>query len=478
MKGATDRGATKRDASGEPQGQRVAGHRAWRAALVGLLLPIAVGSAAQTAPQSTAPVASTPAVATPPVQAVPPTGVQLASVIEPNPTPVASGFDVRVYEDMAQQLVADQRIPGMAMAIVKNGRIVSMRGYGITDTKAAEPIDSHTVFRLASLSKSFAGTMTGLLVNDGVIRWDSRVNDYLPDFHLQNEYATQRLTVADVLSHRTGLSHNAFDRDLEGNVDYRTLTQKLAYAPAKCLPGDCYGYQNIAFSLIGDVVFAATGAFYPQEVERRIFKPLGMNDASLGLEGIEASPRWAKPHVRGRGGWVSLMPKPSYYRVAPAAGVNASISDMAQWLLAHGGHRPDVLSAPLLATLHAPLVSTPGELRGTWRRARLNAASYAIGWRVYDYSGHQLVFHAGAVQGYRGMMALLPERDLGVAILWNSESSLPTGLLPTILDGAIGMPSQRWLDVAPFDEGLFASRNQQPTDDAGADASSATAAPQ
>ena len=104
------------------------------------------------------------------------------------------------------------------------------------------------------------------------------------------------------------------------------LTQKLAYAPSKCLPGDCYAYQNIAFSLIGDVVFAATGTFYQQEVERRIFKPLGMNDASLGLEGIEASPRWAKPHVRGRGGWVSLMPKPTYYRVAPAAGVNASIA--------------------------------------------------------------------------------------------------------------------------------------------------------
>jgi beta-lactamase class C len=351
-----------------------------------------------------------------------------------------------------------------------------MRGYGITDTKAADPIDSHTVFRQATLSKSLAGTITGLLVNDGVIRWDSRVNEYLPDFHLQNEYATQRLTVADVLSHRVGLVHNTYDRDLEGNLDYRSLTQKLAYAPTACLPGDCYGYQNVAFSLIGDVVFAATGTFYQQEVERRILKPLGMNDASLGLEGIEASPRWAKPHVRGRGGWVSLQPKPTYYRVAPAAGVNASISDMAQWMLAHGGHRPDVLPAPLLATLHAPLVATPGEMRGSWRRQRLSSASYAIGWRVYDYAGHQVVFHAGAVQGYRGMMAMLPERDLGVVILWNSESSLPSGLLPTILDSAIGLPAQRWLDVAPFDEGLYA-KNQEATDDAGADASTATAAP-
>ena len=98
---------------------------------------------------------------------------------------------------------------------------------------------------------------------------------------------------------------------------------------------------------------------------------------------------------------------------------------------------------------------------------------------MYDYAGHELVFHAGAVQGYRGMMALLPERDLGIAILWNSESSLPTGLLPSILDSAVGLPAQRWLDVAPFDEGLFAGRNATPNerDEAGTDQSAATAAP-
>jgi beta-lactamase class C len=449
-----------------------------RGAIAGLLLPLAVGSAAQTPLRWDTPTQSTPSpVAKAPVQVASAAPVISPTGLVPNPMPVAGGFDVRVFEDIAQQLVVDQRIPGMAMAIVQNGRIVSLRGYGITDTRAAEPVDTHTVFRLASLSKAFAGTMTGLLVNDGQLRWDSRVTDFLPDFHLRDAYATQRLTVADLLSHRVGLVHNTYDRDLEGNGDYRSLTQKLAYAPASCLPGDCYGYQNIAFSLIGDVVFAATGSFYSQEVERRIFKPLGMNDASYGLEGIEASPRWAKPHVRGRGGWVSLTPKPNYYQVAPAAGVNASIADMAQWLIAQGGHRPDVLPAPLLATLHAPLVSTPGEVRGSsWRRARLSAASYAIGWRVYDYSGHQLVFHGGAVQGYRGLVALLPERDLGVAILWNSESSLPSGLLPTIIDRAIGMPAQRWLDVEPSDDLLYAE-GRPGTSPAGVDATTSTASP-
>jgi beta-lactamase class C len=252
---------------------------------------------------------------------------------------------------------------------------------------------------------------------------------------------------------------------------------KMANAPMTCAPGQCYAYQNVAFSLVGDVVFAATGHFYSEEVARRIFKPLGMHDASFGLEGIEASARWAKPHVRGGGGWVPLRPKPTYYRVAPAAGVNASISDMAQWLIAQTGHRPDVLPAPLLATLQAPIIATPGEMRRGWRRERLQSASYALGWRVFDYAGRQVVFHAGAVQGYRGLVALVPERDLGIAIMWNSDSSLPSGLLPTILDRAMGLPAQQWLDTPIGSDLLLVESSDASDDDSGTSANKAAAGP-
>lgn len=442
-----------------------------RLGAIALLLPLTLGSTAQTPLHWNSAQPSTPAAQSTVTQVARPTNV-------PPAAPLATGFDVRQFESMAQQLVANQRVPGLAMALVHNGQILSARGYGITDVSHARPVDGHTVFRLASLSKSFAGTMTGLLVNDGSLRWDSKLVRYLPNFQLSDPAAAQQLTVADLLSHRVGLTHNAFDRDLERFTDYRTLTQKLAYAPLKCAPGTCYSYQNIAFSLIGDVVFAATGDFYAQEVQRRLFKPLGMNDASLGLEGIQASPSWARPHVRGRGGWISTMPKSTYYQVLPAAGVNASASDMAQWLLAHTGHRPDVLPAPLLATLHQRLVDTPSELRGSsWRRQRLTSAGYALGWRTYDYGGHRVVFHGGAVQGYRGMIAMLPDRDFGVALLWNSESSLPSGLLPTILDRALGLPTQQWLGDE-IDETLYVEASEPASPTApGTHATTSTAAP-
>ena len=438
--------------------------QAWRIGLVAALLPMALGSAAQSGLKWQGP----------------PPAAEPASI--PVSTRAAQpALDVRPFEAVAEQLVAGGRIPGLAVAIVQNGRVLSARGYGVTDARDGDPVDAHTVFRLASLSKSFAGTVTGMLVNDGLLRWDSRLTDFVPDFRLSRPEAAQQLTLADLLSHRVGLTHNAYDRDIEANADFHSLTAKMASAPMTCAPGQCYAYQNVAFSLVGDVVFAATGRFYAEEVARRVFKPLGMHDASYGLDGIEASARWARPHVRGRGGWVPLRPKPTYYRVAPAAGVNASISDMAQYLIAQTGHRPDVLPAPLLATLHSPLVATPGELRGaSWRRTRLSAAGYALGWRVFDYAGHDVVFHGGAVQGYRGAMALLPDRDLGVAILWNSESALPSGLLPTILDHALGLAGGQWLDedvVAPVLPSLYAGSGK-PATRAGVEASAATASPE
>ncbi len=452
-----------------------------RLVALGFLLTLALASTAQTsllggdskaAIATAAPIAVSPPVLIP--RAAPALPLKPAAPALPN------AFDVSIFEAMAQQIVADQRVPGMAMAIVHNGQVLSARGYGITDVSNAEPVDGHTVFRLASLSKGFAGTMAGLLVNNGTLRWDSKLIDYVPNFQLSQPGAAQQITVADILSHRVGLSDNAYDRDLERYVPYRALSQKLASAPMKCAPGTCYAYQNVAFSLIGDIVFAATGDFYSQEVQSRLLKPLGMNDASLGLDGIESSARWAKPHVRGKRGWVSVMPKSTYYEVAPAAGVNASASDMAQWLLAHTGHRPDVLPAPLLATLHEPLVDTPYQARSSgWRRARLESAGYALGWRVYDYSGHRLVYHAGAVQGYRGMIAMLPDSDLGIVVLWNGESSLPSGLLPTMIDRALGIPSEltAWIDLKIDPSTMYADRQQQ-ENAPGSTASKATAAPQ
>jgi beta-lactamase class C len=229
------------------------------------------------------------------------------------------------------------------------------------------------------------------------------------------------------------------------------LLYKLRELPMTCAVGDCYAYQNIAYSMIGDVVFATTGDFYQHQVERWLFHPLGMTGATFGRDSLEASASWARPHVRERRSWRMVRPKETYYRVMPAAGVNASLKDMTQWLLAQLGHQPDALPRTVLDTIQSPLVSTPGEALGsTWRRERVRAAQYALGWRVYDYAGQRLLFHAGAVQGYRGMIAMLPEHDFGIVLLWNNESGVPAGLMPTLLDRYLGIPTRDWLELSRF----------------------------
>ena len=361
----------------------------------------------------------------------------------PDITPTA-----KQMEHLAEQLVAQKNLPGLAMAIVQDGHVVSMRGYGRTGGPGYSPIGTDTVFRLASLSKAFAATISAELVSEDAMNWDTPIVNQLPAFKLRSYASGNKVTLRDVLGQRVGLTRNTYDRDLESNEAYPLLAEKLSEAPQSCMPGECYSYQNVAFSLVGDLVFAATGDFYSHQVETKIFHPLGMYSSTYGRDALENSTSWARPHVRGRGGWVAVRPKESYYHVPPAAGVNSSIHDMAQWLIAQMGHRPDVLTPAMLDAIHSPGISTPSEMRGSpWRRERLSNAWYGMGWRVFDYQGHRMLFHGGAVQGYRGLIAFLPKEDVGLVVLWNSESAAPSGLLPSFMDRALGIPTKDWLGV-------------------------------
>ncbi len=380
---------------------------------------------------------------------------QLVIAREPNrvPTVVASAVArdlkplVKDAEEWIGTVGASPQIAGLAMAIVKDGNIVFEKGVGVVDKATNTPVLTSTVFRLASLSKAFAATLAGLLVRDGVIQWDTRIVNLLPTFALADT-AGESLTVRDIMSQRAGLPHNAFDRDLEGDEPYPMLVDKLRSVPLACPVGECYAYQNVAFSLIGDITYAATGDFFYYQVEKRLFHPLHMDTATYGREALESSASWARPHVRSGGGWRAVAPKDNYYRVPPAAGVNASINDMAQWLIAQMGGRPDVLPISMLDELHKPLVDTPRELRSSpWRRGRLTDAHYGLGWRVFDYAGETMIFHGGAVQGYRSLIAFLPKYRFGMVMLWNNETGLPSGLMPMVMDRYLGLPATNWAGI-------------------------------
>ena len=351
---------------------------------------------------------------------------------------------IKSYNGWLDQVAASDRVAGLATAVILDDKVRYERTLGYADAQTGEKVGPDTVFRLASLSKAFATALTGLLVRDGVLSWDTRLSDVLPFFKLKDAHASQQATVRDILGQRLGLPRNAYDRMLAEGVSYQELVRKLDEVDMTCDVGECYGYQNIAFSLIGDVIYAETGDFFYHLVDKRLFLPLGMTDATYGRDGLESSKSWARPHYRRGNGWEPFEPNDNFY-VPPAAGVNASIRDMEQWLIAQMGGRPMVLPAAVLEVLHAPGISTPSErVASPWRRARVSDANYALGWRVYDYAGHTLIFHAGAVQGYRAEIGFFPEYHVGMVVLWNCECAEPAGLMPMVFDKLLGLPEVDW----------------------------------
>jgi len=378
---------------------------------------------------------------------VPPQPTVVHSARQAHLPPARVDAALSEYGQWLDQLAAEDRTSGLATAVVVDGKVRYERTLGYADADTDSPVTPDTVFRLASLSKAFATALTGMLVRQGVVTWDTRLASVLPFFKLRDANASQEATVRDILSQSIGLPHNAYDNLLSSGVPYQELERKLATVKMACSPGDCYGYQNIAFSLIGDVIHAKTGQFFIQLVDRYLFLPLGMTTASYGRDGLEGSRSWARPHYKRGGRWSAYEPNTHFY-VPPAAGVNASIRDMEQWLIAQMGGRPMVLPDALLEVLHAPVIDTPTErMFSNWRRARVEKASYALGWRVYDYAGHTLIFHAGAVQGYRSMIGFFPEYHAGVVVLWNCESNTPSGLMPMLLDALLGLPHQDWAEL-------------------------------
>ncbi|MFM9977958.1 MAG: serine hydrolase domain-containing protein [Sphingomonadaceae bacterium] len=366
-----------------------------------------------------------------------------------------SRIDYRSFDARASAIMADPSMVGLSVAVIENGKIAFVKGYGATVAGGGEPVGAHTVFRWASLSKGVAATMVGDLVAAGRVSLAAPVASYATSLKLPlgNE---QRATVDDLLSHRLGVVRNAFDSKLEAGQDPRLLRGQLATLQALCAPGDCHSYQNIAFDAASEIVTNVTGRPYRQVVAQRIFQPLGMTDASLSRAGLLASKSWARPHIGKR----TLTVNDNYYKVPAAGGVNASILDLARWMQAQMGQMPAVISPNVLDTIHRPRVFT-NRHRGQFNQA-MGASQYSLGWRDYNYRGHRLIGHQGAVMGYRATVLFDPQRQSGIALLWNSQSGRPVGLQLELLDRLYGFGYKDWLGLDKA--ATIATLQDQPVD--------------
>lgn len=352
--------------------------------------------------------------------------------------------DYRLLDARLSRLMDRPSMVGLAVGVVENGRITFLKGYGETLAKSGEPVTPQTVFRWASLSKGVAATMVAKLAEKGDVSLDAPIARYGTTLRLP-DHAERYASVADLLSHRLGIYHNAYDERLEDGVDPREIRQQIGDLSLVCQPGTCWNYENVAFDAASEIVTHVAGRPYPQVLENRLFDPLGMTSASVTREGLTNSKSWAHPHNAGRR---EIDLSDAYYRVPAAGGVNSNIKDLAIWMLAQMGEMPGVVSPQVLRELHARLVQTANE------RSRLHMPSdplegawYGFGWRSYDYGGHQIVGHRGGVDGYRSLILFDPKTKSGVVALWNSNTNQPGGLEFEVMDMLYHRPFHDWLRI-------------------------------
>ncbi|QNM83155.1 beta-lactamase family protein [Sphingomonas sabuli] len=352
--------------------------------------------------------------------------------------------DYALLDARLAKLMERPTMVGLAVGVVENGRITFLKGYGETLAGSGEPVTPETVFRWASVSKGVAATMVTKLAEEGKVELDAPIATYRTTLRLPDG-AEHRATVADLLSHRLGIYHNAYDERLESGEDPKLIRQQHATLSLVCQPGTCWNYENVAYDAASEIVEHETGETYQDALARTLFSPLGMDSASATREGIMSAKSWARPHSVGRR---EVELNDAYYRVPAAGGVNSDIKDLAVWMLAQMGRMPGVISPNVINAMHASIVKTPGE-RSRLRnfRERLNTAWYGFGWRSYDYAGHHLIGHRGGVNGYRSLILFDPKKKSGVVALWNSNTSQPGGLEFEVMDMVYKLPFRDWLQV-------------------------------
>ncbi|MFK7862814.1 MAG: serine hydrolase domain-containing protein [Pseudohongiellaceae bacterium] len=347
---------------------------------------------------------------------------------------VSYNYETGDFIAWLHQESAENKIPGGALAIVSKEGVSHLETWGVKKVGESELVSSDSIFRIASMSKTFAGTAAALLVEEDLVSWDTLLTDLFPRMDLGTRASSHNITLKHVVSHSTGLMPHSYSNMLDDGVPYNRIKERFDQIPTVCQPGDCYGYQNVVFSLTADVVEKSTGDSYEKYLEENLFKPLGMVTATVGLEGYESNKHATAPHRKFRSGWRPTSTNAAYYSVAPASGVNASIFDMTLWLRANLGAFPEVLPKEFLSNLHEPIISTPrGNYFNRWRG--LEKAYYATGWRVFDYKGIRAIHHGGGVRGYRSEMVFVPDANIGLVLLFNAETTLANEVVPTFLNG-------------------------------------------
>jgi CubicO group peptidase (beta-lactamase class C family) len=351
--------------------------------------------------------------------------------------------------------------PAMTVAVVENGTPVITKAYGVRSIASPAKADAHTVFPIGSETKAFTSAALAILVDQGKLKWIDRVVDRLPGFQMYDPYATAHMTIRDLLTHRSGLGLGEGDLLIVPSTSRSRADIVHALRYLKPVTGfrETFAYDNILYIVAGALVEAVSGETWESFIQKHIFVPVGMKDAATAYDihaknGVALHDRTGGP-IQGVGPLRVLKHGLEGGASAPAGAINASAADMALWMqvqLARGklpnGKR--LFSEAQAAEMWKPLVVVSPDSFGTATSAVLAALSppfqdYGLGWFIENYHGHTIVEHTGAVLGAVAALYLIPEKNVGIAVMINSEDGAARRAVAFhLMDHYLGIPDQHW----------------------------------
>lgn len=353
------------------------------------------------------------------------------------------GFDEIVAKGLAQL-----KVPGVAIAIVKDKDVIFSKGFGFRDVENKLPMTADTIMAIGSSTKAFTAFTLGTLVDRGLVEWDKPVRNYIPWFRLYDAQAGERLTPRDLVTHRSGLPRHDLVWYNNRTSTREDLVRRLAYLPPTADLREKWQYNNMMFLTAGYLVETLTGKTWEDSVRALVFDPLGMSRSNFSVLESQKDKDFALPYDE-RDGKVVKIPFRDISLVGPAGSINSTANEMSRWVTVHinGGKfgGKEVIGANTLTDLHTPYMTTGG----VSTRPDITAADYALGWMVDNYRGHGRVHHGGNIDGFSAMVSLLPNDGLGFVVLTNKNGTgLSELLIRTAVDRILGLEAVDWIGDA------------------------------
>ncbi|MEO6904763.1 MAG: serine hydrolase [Ginsengibacter sp.] len=356
--------------------------------------------------------------------------------------PITSGQ----IDALVEKTIKTFDVPGIAVAVVKDGKIIHEKGYGVTSLNTMEKVNEHTRFGIASNSKAFTVAALGILVDEGKLNWDDKVTDYIPEFKLYAPYVTENFTIRDLLTHRSGLGLGAGDLMIwpdSSTFTLKDIIHNLRYLKQTSGFRTKYDYDNLMYIVAGEVVARVSGMKWEDFIQTKIMDPLQMTESAPNYDLLKDKNNVIDPHAPVDGK-VQVIHRDWKYVADAAGGIYSSVHDMSKWIIMQmndGKYGPDLDKQLLFPKTHEEMW-TPQTIIPVYGKTTYNThfASYGLGWFLSDENGFKVPTHTGGLAGIVTQVTLIPEMKLGIIVFTNQQSGAAfTAITNTIKDSYYGI---------------------------------------